>query len=270
MKLIHFILFFVILPFLSILVSCGGAGKPAMTKSDSVNALVVELQQGVKNNPDSIGIRYRLLDVLADAERYKEAINQTDSLIAMDSSNAVFWYKRGVLEEKTGDTVAAIHNLRASIARAPMFLEPMLELTFLLANQENAEALTWADAIITHEETPQAVVRARFLKGVYYANVNDKAKALAAFDDCIRYNYTFMDAYIEKAILLYDEKKYDEALKTVQKANLVSNSFTDAYYWMGRCYEALGNKELAIDNYKKTLGLDPDYKEAKEALDKIK
>ena len=59
-------------------------------------------------------------------------------------------------------------------------------------------------------------------------------------------------------------------MKTVQKANLVSNSFTDAYYWMGRCYEALGNRELAIDNYKKTLGLDPDYKEAKEALDKIK
>lgn len=270
MKLITFVTCFGILSSMSILVSCKGGGKSAMSKADSVNALITELQRGVKSNPDSIAIRYKLLDALANAERYKEAMSQTDSLIAMDSSNAVFWYKRGVLEEKTGDTVAAIHNLRASIARAPMFLEPMLELTYLLANQENAEALTWADAIITHEESPEAVARARFIKGVYYSNINDKEKALAAFDDCIRHNYTFMDAYIEKAILLFDEKKYDDALKTVQKANLVSNSFPDAYYWMGKCYEAMGNKELAIDNYKKTLGLDPDFKEAREALDRIK
>jgi hypothetical protein len=32
----------------------------------------------------------------------------------------------------------------------------------------------------------------------------------------------------------------------------------------------MGNKELAADNYNKTLGLDPQYKEASEALERLK
>ena len=38
---------------------------------------------------------------------------------------------------------------------------------------------------------------------------------------------------------------------------------------MGRCFEKLGNKEEAIENYKQALVLSPDYVEAKDALAKL-
>lgn len=252
--------------------SCGGPRKetPGQSAKDSLAGTISFLQRAVQQNPDSIGLRYRLADELANAGQYQLALSQTDSLLSRDSSNAVFWYKRGILEEKTGDTLGAISSLKRSISRAPVFLEPMLELTYLLASREDPESLKWADAVIQHAESPQAVSRARFLKGVYYANRKEDAAAMKEFDDCIRHDYTFMDAYIEKAILQYDAKKYNDALKTLEKAQTVSNSFTDAYFWMGKCFEAMGNKEQAIDNYKKALGLDPDYQEAQEGLERLK
>lgn len=262
----------IIVYFSFLILSCNNSTKtkPPLTASDSLKATIQVLEGALKQYPDSVAIRYKLAEALANNSQFKPALAQIDSLILRDSLNAVFWYQRGILQEKNGDTADAIGSLKASVLRAPMFLEPALELTFLLANREDPGALKLADEIIRHIENPQAVTRARFLKGVYYSNVNDPVNAEKQFDECIVHDYTFLDAYIEKAIIQYDQKKYDEALKTLQRANNVSNSFTDAYFWMGRCYEAKGNKEMAVDNYKKTLGLDPEYHEAAEALKRLK
>jgi len=262
----------VIFIFFILIFSCNNSPKSdsKLNSADSLSASVQALQEALRQSPDSIGIRYRLVEALANNGQFKQALSQTDSLILIDSSNPVFWYQRGILMEKSADTVGAISSLKAALARAPMFIEPALELTFLLANREDPECLRLADQIMQLPENPQAVTRARFLKGVYYSNINDPTQAEKQFDECIVHDYTFMDAYIEKAIIQFDQKKYEDALKTLHRANNVSNTNTDAYFWLGRCYEAMGNKELAADNYKKTLGLDPRYKEAAEALERLK
>jgi TolA-binding protein len=47
---------------------------------------------------------------------------------------------------------------------------------------------------------------------------------------------------------------------------LVDNSNPDAYYWLARTYDAMQKKEEAIENYERTLALDPKFKEARERL----
>ncbi len=66
------------------------------------------------------------------------------------------------------------------------------------------------------------------------------------------------------------KKKYTEALKTFQLANTISATFPDAYFWMGRCQEAIGQKEEAKLNYQRAYGLDNSFTEAKEAADRLK
>ena len=63
--------------------------------------------------------------------------------------------------------------------------------------------------------------------------------------------------------------KYLDALKTLELALAVKKTYDEAYYWMGRCYEKLGKREEAIENYRTALQLTPDYIEAKDALGKI-
>ena len=64
-------------------------------------------------------------------------------------------------------------------------------------------------------------------------------------------------------------KKFNEALKTFQLVNTISATFPDAYFWMAKCEEALGQKEEAKLNYQRAYGLDKTFTEAKEAADKI-
>ena len=78
-----------------------------------------------------------------------------------------------------------------------------------------------------------------------------------------------MIAYREKAIALYDQALYEEALGVLEKATILQNNFDEGYYWMGRCYEKLNRKEEAIDAYKTALIYDPEFQEAQEGLTRL-
>ncbi len=65
------------------------------------------------------------------------------------------------------------------------------------------------------------------------------------------------------------EKNYPEALKVLNIATTVSNTDADAYYWLSRCFEASGKKDLAIANYERAIALDSSLSEARDALKKI-
>ena len=125
-----------------------------------------------------------------------------------------------------------------------------------------AEALLYANKAGAEKE-------AYFIKGLYYSYNNEKEKAIPFFDKCININYTFMDAYLEKGIALYDLKKYSEAATVLQKAVMVQNNYDKGYYYLGRCFEKLNNKEDAIEAYKMALLYDPNYVEAQDALGKL-
>jgi tetratricopeptide (TPR) repeat protein len=53
-------------------------------------------------------------------------------------------------------------------------------------------------------------------------------------------------------------------------AATVANANPDAWYWMGRCYEVLGKKDLALVNYQRALAIDKKFEEAKEGIDRVK
>ena len=59
-------------------------------------------------------------------------------------------------------------------------------------------------------------------------------------------------------------------MNTFRMAVTVSNSNADAYFWIGRCYEAINKKEDAILYYKRAVALDRDFKEARERINKLK
>ena len=74
---------------------------------------------------------------------------------------------------------------------------------------------------------------------------------------------------MEKGFLYYDNKKIKEALQVFQTLSKIKNTYADGYYWLAKCYEAMGNKTEAIANYQKSLILDPKLKEATEALQRL-
>ena len=137
-----------------------------------------------------------------------------------------------------------------------------------MPRQKNSKAIALSDSLIEADAEGRHA-EPYYFKGVYYANIGNKTGALVFFNEAIQHDYYFLDAYMEKGNLFFKSKNYKEALETFELAAKVSPTFAEAYYWMGKSKEALGNKAEAKLDYQRAFGLDKTLTEAKEAADRL-
>jgi Ca-activated chloride channel family protein len=64
-------------------------------------------------------------------------------------------------------------------------------------------------------------------------------------------------------------QKYEEAIKVLKKAQKLNNREAKLYYNFGIAYEALNDRDKAINSFRQALSLDPKLKAAQEHLDKL-
>lgn len=249
-----------------LMVACNNSEKAA----EPVSAVPVKekaLTDLVEKYPDSALLVEDLTQYYRENGDYTSAIATIAKALKRDSSNARFWDIKGTLHIENADTLLSIQALERS---ADLYPQPgvIISLGILYAQTKNPKALALADGLILADKA-KAEKEALFIKGLYYSSIGEKDKAIALFDQCLALNYSFMEAYREKAIALYDLGKYKEAIAVLEKAITLQNNFDEGYYFMGRCYEKLKDIPKAIEAYQTALMYDPDYIEAKDALGKL-
>jgi tetratricopeptide (TPR) repeat protein len=252
----------------SFLFSCKQKENKTTEVTSAQKQLISQLQQQVKQNPDSASLRMRLVNTLDSLKLYNEALQQTDSLIKRDSLNNGLWYTKAQLLESNKDTAGAIKSYERALKIYPS-VDAQLSLANLFAESKNRSALLICENVRRMGLGRETDASCDFIAGVYNARTKNNALALSLFDKAISNNYTLMEAYMEKGFIYYESKKYNDALKVFSTAITVNQMYPDAYYWKAKCEEALGNKDEAITDYKRSLGLDKGLKEASEALERL-
>jgi tetratricopeptide (TPR) repeat protein len=231
------------------------------------NRAVQLLQECHRKYPSEPAFDTMLAELYQQSNLLDEAVGLYNELLSRDSLNSDAWYEQGLVLEKKGDTAAAINALGRAFR-----LEPVntygLELAHLYAESHNSAALPICDAIL-RKDSAHELVDPLFIKGIYFSNTAQYRKAIVDFDSCIRRDWKFSDAYLEKGIAFYEQKLYDSAMNTFRMTVQVSNTDPDAYYWVGRCYEAKGQKDQAILFYRQALALDKDFVEAADRIRKL-
>jgi len=165
------------------------------------------------------------------------------------------------------DTANAIKALEKSFALMPINYSGMALASIYVA-KKNPRVIDISNIILSRD-TQHIQTEPIYMKGVYYADIKKYDSAMAQFDEVIRRDWKMTDAYIEKGIILYERKQYDEALKVFNLTVTVSNTDADGYYWLGRTYEATGNIQDAIANYERAVALDRTFTEARTALRRL-
>jgi tetratricopeptide (TPR) repeat protein len=226
------------------------------------------LQECRKKFPDNLSFSNMLGDLYQQSGNAKEALQLYNDMLKTDSLNFEAWYEKGLLLEKMQDTTSALAALRKAYTLQPVNTYA-LELAHLYAERRNAAAIDICDAVLRKDSTHE-LIDPLFIKGIYYANIGDRKQAITQFDSCIRRDWKFTDAYLEKGIVLFHDKKYAAAAEVFQMTIKVSNTYPDGYFWLGRCYEATGRKDEAILFYQRALALDKDFTEAREAIQRLK
>jgi tetratricopeptide (TPR) repeat protein len=226
------------------------------------------LEEAVKKFPSNPEFRRRLSEAYLQNGLSRKALEQYDSMLKTDSSNFEAWYEKGMLYAEMRDTAAALNAFEHSYELQPLRING-LPLANLYAELENPKAIAICDDLI-RKDSAGGSVDPIFIKGIFYSNTKQYKPAIELFEECIRKDWKFVDAYLEKGILLYEMKNLDEALQTFKLASTISPRDADTYYWQGRCFESIGRKEEALDNYLRAYTLDRTLFEAKQRMDSLR
>jgi tetratricopeptide (TPR) repeat protein len=243
----------------------GISGILADKQPDSAIAFSI---QALHELPQSIWLRLSLAKILDTQNKTDEALNVCDEILTINPVQLDALLLKADLHEKKQQHSESIAALEKAHAIAPRLSEVSYQLAFRYAQAGHEKTILFCDSLIRNDSF-NTQPEPRYFKGIYYYNTGQKAKAVEWFTRAIRTNYNFLDAYLDKGKTLYEMKNYNEALKTLQLAATITPTFADAWYWIGRCREALGDKEEARENYLRAYGLDKTLTEAKDAAEKI-
>lgn len=238
-----------------------------LLKQKNTDSAIVFLKEAVQKLPNSIALQIGLARGYQNKKQPAIALQITDAIIQQYPGQLDALTLKSEILASQNDKKGALTWLEKAYALVPSDPSLAYDLAFEYADAKNAKALTLADSIL-NAKGPEPE-KAWYIKGVYFANSGHSKEAVKNFDEAIRINYNFMDAYRDKGSVLLDQKNYKEALQTFQLALKIAPASAEFYYLSAKAQEGLGNKADAKLNYQRAYGLDRSMTEAKAAADKL-
>jgi len=251
--------------FVLVLFSCNAKNKEKDTANTSYTA-EHHLRSLIALAPDSLLPKENLIQFYRDNNEDAKALSITQQFLVNDSNNERLLHIAGVLFLESGDTINAINSFKRAIS-IQVNINDLLYLGHIYALQKNSSAIAVADSL---SKKPAFQKESYYIKGVYFSSIGDFEKAILFFNRCTDIDFTFMEAYREKARTLILMEKLQEAIYVLTKATTIQNNFVEGYFYLGQCYEKTKNTKQAIESYQKALMYDPNYSEADSALQKLK
>jgi len=244
-----------------------GVSNLLLTKK--ADSAILFLNQALQELPESFLLRLTLARSLSAQNKTDEALKACEELLQKNPTQVDVLKMKADLLDRKGNKAAAISTLEKAYNLTPYDVELNYMWALKLAEAKNSRVISLCDSL-GRADSGGHHAEPYYYKGIYYSNTGDKAKAFSEFNEAIRHDYTFMDAYIEKGAILYEQKNYAAAYKVFDLAASISQQFAAAYYWRGKCEEATGQKNEAKLDYTRAFALDNTFTEAKEAADKLK
>lgn len=233
------------------------------------DSATVFLNSALKEIPNSLLLQLNLARSYAAQNKSDEALALCNSILQTNPEQADILKMKADLLSKKGNTTEAITVFEKAYSLAPYDVELNYLLALKYAESKNNKVLALTDSLIKADSLG-IHAEPYYYKGIYYATINDKEKALSYFELAIAHDYNFLEAHIEKGAIYYEKKQYDEALKVFNLLLTISPKYAATYYWIGKCQEATGKKEDARLNYLRAYSLDNNLIEAKERADSAK
>lgn len=243
-------------------------GISALLLEKKPDSAILFLNQALKDIPNSLLLNLTLARAYNEQHQPDNALRICDDILNSNPEQVDVLKMKADLLIKKGKEAEATAILEKAYHLTPFDVELNYFLALHYAETKNPKVLILCDSLIRADSLGQRA-EPYYYKGIYFDKMNDKAKAISLFDEAIRHDYNYLDSYIEKGSLLYELKRYPEALKTLNLLLNVSPDYADTYYWIAKCQEAMGQKEEALLNYQRAYGLDKEMTEAKEAADRL-
>lgn len=198
--------------------------------------------------------------------KYDTAIFFINRSLHFDRANAVANFQKGMILKEAGDTAKAISSFQSAVELNPDYFDAYMQLGVLFSMKGNPLAAEYFNTALKIE--PKSV-EALYGLGKFLQDGGEYENALKVYDGLLAIAPDNQDAIFNIGAIYYEQKKYEEAVRKFEQTIQHDENFYRGYYGRGRCYEALGEKQKAIDDYRHCLAIKPDYTLAAIQLDMI-
>ena len=226
------------------------------------------LQTASKTLPQSVAIQVSMAKSWQAKSEHRKALEITTAILQQHPNSIDALLLQAELLRAMNQPEAALTALERAYTLAPFDPEIVHNLAFEYAEAKNSKVLALADSLIL-SDINAIHAEPYFFKGVYYANTGNNGAALQQFDEAIRRDYNYLDAHMEKGVLLFENKQFAAAQKAFELAISISPSFADAHFWLGKTAQAQNQSAVAKAHYQRAYSLDKSLHEAKAAADAL-
>ena len=156
----------------------------------------------------------------------------------------------------------------AEAERCPFYMDlrayPRLRSVYLENEQYDEGIDTIQEAI---EKDPENA-RLHFILGDFYAYKNQYGEAEAAYRECLKHVKAGYDGpHLALGYVLAMQKKYEGAVEAFQAAIKLNPKLATALYYLGVCYDLMGESKLAVKYFTECAKLDsPNRNKARQEL----
>ncbi len=252
----------IFIPLFALMYSCGS--KPNNQQKEAGENLGINNFSIDSSMSDSA--RLIKIETLIEKQQFNEAISHIDYLLNSNPDNPAWLFIKADALERKRDTISALSLYLKADSVAGKFPQARMAILNIYAETQNPQTLPYSKLLLDDPASEKIQSDILMMQGIYYSKTGKWNMAEAIYSKIIKQNYTFLQAYIEKGLLYYDRQDYKKALDIFALSTEVKNDFADGYFWMGKTYHKLNQKEMAILNFKKSLALDPSIQEAREEL----
>ncbi len=236
-----------------------------------------ELQQALDLDPNLLWARFYLAKIYIDLGQNGKAKEQLERGLKNRPEVPHFLSLLGDVDRKLGDPEASIELNRKALARDPSMTPAhyYVALAYLDLKNEDLAIRELETALASQYVVPEIYLTLAPL----YTQRGRFSEAEALCKKAIALDATRPEAYLGLARIYNAKGSSDRALSALKLVLPEGKSFpatayyqqlqSDAYFELGRAYQAKRMKAQAIDSYGRSLELDTTREEARRQLEKL-
>ncbi|OHD63422.1 MAG: hypothetical protein A2176_01900 [Spirochaetes bacterium RBG_13_51_14] len=189
------------------------------------------------DNSDAID-RYNEGINLKKRGKTKEALEKFQSSLSLDSSFLAPKFEIGMMAYNSGDVDQASRSLGDITARIPFYAELSLVLGDIEFNRHDYRSAIdlFSKSLEYGFIESSAEYRILIKRGTSYYNISDFQSAEKDIEAALRYNPSSADALLLMSAVKIKMEKYDDALKTLQRAESLNPDNPEILYQLGSVY----------------------------------
>lgn len=225
------------------------------------------LKKAYELNPESEVAFLKLSERYLMMQNYDNALAYAESAISMNLENSDGYYYKGIVKMETGDTLAALNNLKIACNLDTLNYKAFMQVGGLLSVLNDTTAEEYYIKALKAKPGDESAL---FLLGLLYQNQLKFEKALEAYQVINEFYPDNQRAFFNLGyIYLVELNQPEKAADAFRQAIVIYPKYLEAIYNLGRTYEELGQYDLAREQYRKSLELLPNYPLAVKGLNRL-